>query len=537
VSPDGRQIAFVANARRQGEMSSTAASRIWLRDLSKPESHQLEGTDGAAYPFWSPDGRWIAFFAQGKLNKIDASGGPVIPLCDTRDGRSGTWNETGTIVFQRSWSEGLMKIPAAGGTPESITTLNQERFDVAHRWPRFLPDGQHFLFYLVSTTSQSTSEYSGIYVGSLGSAETQLLFKSESRALYADGHLLYRAGSTLMARPFDANDRTFKGDPTPVGTDVPGGAISWGGAQFGVSETGPIVHLRGAGATNSLLTWRDREGNALGFVGGQAGYWEPSVSPDGNHIAVSMGQDAGDIWLHDLQRDVRTRFTFDSADDRSPLWSPDGSSIVFSSARESVGEIYQRPVSGQGDPQLLYTTGTNITLTDWSQDGRWVFFASLAPGDRGWDLWALDMQTSVAEPVLDGPFNESSGRLSSDGKWLTFTSDESGKFEVYVQSFPDADGRWMVSTDGGSESFWRGDGRELFFLRDERVIMAVDVTGDKALSFGTPRPLYTVDMNSGVGSVYDVRRDGQRFLFTERLPVETNKIGARLIQNWTAGLR
>jgi Tol biopolymer transport system component len=537
VSPDGRQIAFVANASRDNDENTTSATSIWLRDLSTPESRRVEGTDGAAYPFWSPDGRWIAFFAQGKLNKIAAGGGPVIPLCDTRNGRSGTWNKSGTIVFQRNWSEGLMKIPAAGGTPEPITTLSQERFDVAHRWPRFLPDGQHFLFYLVSTTSQTTSEFSGIYVGSLGSDETRLLLKSESRGLYSEGHLLYRAGSTLMARPFDAGKQVFTGDPTPVSTDIPGGSISWGGAQFGASETGPIVHLRGAGATNSLLTWRDREGNPLGIVGEQAGYWEPTVSHDGKHVAVSMGQDAADIWLHDLVRDVRTRFTFDSADDRSPLWSPDDSSIVFSSARNSVGEIYQRPVSGQGGATLLNTPGTNISLTDWSHDGRWVLFSSLAPGDQGWDLWALDMQTSVAEPILDGPFNESSGRLSPDGRWLSFTSDESGDFEVYVQSFPDANGRWMVSTEGGNEAYWRGDGRELFFIQDARVVMAVDVTSDTTFSFGRPRPLFTVSTNSAVGSVYNVSQDGQRFLFTERLPVDPSKVGARLIQNWTAGLR
>jgi Tol biopolymer transport system component len=537
VSPDGSQIAYVAIARPENEAAATGSNSIWIRDLGLPEPRQLAGADGDAYPFWSPDGRWLGFFADGKLNKIEARGGPVVPLCEATDGRGGTWNDAGIIIFQRAWSEALMKVPAGGGTPEPVTTLNKDRFDVAHRWPRFLPDGQHFLFYVVSTTNPITSEHSGIYIGSLDSNESRLLLKSESRALYARGHLLYRAGSTLMAHPFDASNQRFTGDPTPVATDIPGGGISWGGAQFGTSEADVLVHMRGAGATRTLLNWRDRSGKVLSAVGDPAGYWEPCLSQDGTRVAVSVGQDVGDIWIYDLGRDMRTRFTFDPADDRTPLWSPDDSQLVFSSTRNAEGQIYVRPTSGQGDAKLLFTANEQIELTDWSSDGRLILFNRLNPSDGGSDIWTLDMHTSEAMPLLSGQWFEDAN-LSPDGKWLAFTSDESGTYEVYVQSFPAAAGRWMVSSDAGpspaSRPAWRGDGRELYYLRGGAVV-AVPVTGDATFSFGRPRTLFSVSVTSASAD-YAVSEDGQRFLTNELPPADPSKIGARLIQNWTAAL-
>lgn len=209
---------------------------LWVRDLASAEARMIAEADTESYPFWSPDGRWIGFYVAGKLNKIEARGGPVIPLCDATDGRGGSWNAEGTIVFQRRWSEGLMRVSAGGGTPEPVTTLNSDRFDVAHRWPQFLPDGRHFLFYVVSTTNPTASEHSGIYVGSLGSSETRQLLQAESRGVYARGHLLYRFGLTLMAQRFDPATLTLSGDASAVAVDVRGGAISWGGAQFGAAE-------------------------------------------------------------------------------------------------------------------------------------------------------------------------------------------------------------------------------------------------------------------------------------------------------------
>jgi len=526
-------VAFVAIARPENEEVTPGSNSIWIRDLAEPEPRQLASADGEAYPFWSPDGRWLGFFAHGKLNKIEARGGPVVPMCETSSGRGGTWNEAGTIVFQRSWSEGLMTIPSGGGTPEPLTTLNEDRFDVAHRWPQFLPDGRRFLFYIVSTTNTAASEHSGVYIGSLDSDETRLVLKSESRARYAQGHLLYRSGSTLMARPFDASIAAFTGDPVPVATDIPGGAISWGGAHFGVSENGVLIHVRGEAATSSLLNWRDREGNVVDTAGEPDGYWEPSLSHDGTRVAVAVGQDAGDIWVYDLQRDSRTRFTFDPADDRSPVWSPDDTQLMFSSSRSTQGEIYVRPTSGQGDAELLFTANTNIVLSDWSADGRWVFFASLTLGDDAWDMWTYDIENAEAKPLSPGKFNQYGARLSPDGKWLAFSSDESGSGEVYVQSFPEPEGRWMVSNGGGLEPVWRSDSRELYYLSGG-MVMAAPISAGANFSSGTPTTLFNVVIKSTTGSSYAVSEDGSRFLVNELPPVDPSKVGARLIQNWVA---
>jgi len=538
VSPSGRQVAYVVFARSENESATPGSNSIWIRDLAVPEPRRLTSTDGDAYPFWSPDGRWLGFFANGKLNKIEARGGPVVPLCDATTGRGGTWNKDGVIIFQRAWSEGLMRVPAGGGKPEPVTTLNKDRFDIAHRWPQFLPDGRHFLYYVVSTTNPSTSEHSGIYIGSLDSNESRFLLKSESRALYSRGYLLYRAGSTLMAHAFDASNQRLSGDPIPVATDIPGGAISWGGAQFGASDAGVIVHMRGAAATSTLLHWRDRQGKVLKTLGEPAGYWEASLSHDGTRLAITIGQDVGDIWIFDLERDMRTRFTFDPADDRAPIWSPDDTELAFSSARAAEGEIYVRPVSGQGDAELVFTANTQINLTDWSGDGRLILFDRLELGDDGWDVWTFDVQSSEAKPLLSGRFDQSDGRLSPNGQWLAFVSDESGNPEVYVQSFPNAAGRLTVSSDSGrraaSRPKWRGDGRELFYLRGASIV-GVPVTGGATFSFGKPTSLFNVSVTSSSAD-YSVSSDGQQILTNELPPADPAKIGARLIQNWTSAL-
>ncbi len=433
-----------------------------------------------------------------------------------------------------------MKVPAGGGTPQPLTTLDKDRFDIAHRWPHFLPDGRQFLFYVVSTTNPVTSEHSGIYVGSLDSGETRFLLKSESRAAYANGHLLYRAGSTLMAHPFDLSTLGFSGDPIPVASDVTGGAISWGGAQFGAAEADVLVHLRGTQSSNTVLTWRDQDGNVLDTIGEPDNYWSPALSHDGSRLAVEIGTDASDVWIFDLERDSRTRFSFDTASDRHPLWSPDDELLAYASAQEAEGEIWVRPTSGLGDARLVFTAGTNIVLTDWSSDGRLIFFDyQQLVGDNDLDVWVLDMQTLEAKPYISGKFAQGGARLSPDGRWLAYFSSESGTNEIYVQRFPEADGRWMVSSDGDDRGAywptWGDDGRELFYTTGDSVL-AIPVTPGGGFPFGTPRTLFGVIVKSGVGSGLVVTDKGQRILCNELSPTDPSKSGVRLIQNWSAAL-
>jgi len=541
VSPDGRRIAFVAYPRSDNEAASSGSTSIWIRDLAESESRLLTEAEADSYPFWSPDGRWVGFFANGKLNKIEADGGPAVPICTVADGRGASWSDTGTIVFQRAWNEGLMKVAAGGGTPEPLTTLDRERRHIAHRWPYFLPDGRNFLFYVVSTTNPVTSEYSGIYLGSLDSSETRFLLKSESRAIYAREQLLYRADSTLMSHPFSLASLEFTGDPIPITTEVPGGAISWGGAQFGASDADVLIHLRGVNAAQSVLTWRSRDGKALATIGGPDDYVEPALSHDGKRLAVGIGSVASDIWIFDLERDSRTRLTFDAPDDRQPMWSPDDSQLAYSSARAAEGEIWLRSSSGQGEAKLAFTAETTITLTDWSSDGNSIFFDyQQLVGDDDLDIWLLDTRTFEARAYVSGRFAQRAARLSPNGKWLAFQSNESGKSEIYVQRFPEGDERQLVSNDGGAQGanqpIWSDDGSELFYQRSNSVI-AVPVRPGPGFNVGSPQALFGVTIKSGVSAGFVVTDSGQRILLNELPPADPSKSGARLIQNWSTSLR
>lgn len=415
-----------------------------------------------------------------------------------------------------------------------MTTLNAERSDVAHRWPSFLPDGNRFLFFVVNTTSMTAGEHGGMYMGSLESDETQMILRGESRALYSEGHLLYRMDSTLMAQPVDLGSMELRGDAAPISADVAGGGISWGGAHFGVSPNGVLANLRGDDATFSRLVWRDRAGEELGFVGEDSGYAEFDLSNDGQHLAVVDGSHTSDVWLFDLDRGVRTRFTFDSADDRSPIFSPDDDRIAFASSRQTIGEIYVRPVSGNEPPTLLHSSGANIALGDWSPDGRWILYESLSLGENTWDIMAYDIVEGVQVPVVTGPFVQQFPALSPDGRWLAFVSGESGRQEVYVKPFPEGPGRWMVSTEGGTRPMWKGDGSELVFFDAEGYdLYAVEITGEHTPSFGAPEPLFVSTIRTGTGTLSEMTADGERFVFCERPLVDRADQSANLIQNWT----
>jgi eukaryotic-like serine/threonine-protein kinase len=530
VSPDGKKVAFVVVGEDQ-------KSVLFLHDLGSGVLRKLPGTENAAYPFWSPDSRWIGFFTGDKLEKIDSVGGPAVVLCDARDGRGGSWNRDGVILFQPRFSDPLYRIAAGGGKPEPVTKLDEKQFHIAHRWPLFLPDGRHFLFYVVATTNPGASEHSGIYLGSLGSPEIRQVARIDSRMLFSQGQLLYREDTTLMARPFDPVEAKFTGDSLPLAADVVGGAYSWGGAQFGVSDQGVLVYLSGAGQGATELTWFDRSGKNLGQLGKADFYSDLRFSPDGRKVALCIGKDAGDIWVHDLDRDVRTRLTFDPADDASMVWSPDGRRLAFASGRKHTGELYWRNAQGTGKDELFFSSDTQVSTNDWSPDGGIILFTSLSR-ETGYDGWSWSVKEKKAEPWTEAPMDQLNERFSPNGRWVAYSSAESGRTDVYVQAFPGkTGGRWQVSQAGGDKPAWRRDGKELFFLAADGTLMAVDVRTEGTFELGAPHPLFKAPVRPGSGWSYDVTPDGQRFLMNTLTESDRARQAAAVVLNWTGTLR
>jgi Tol biopolymer transport system component len=528
ISPDGRRVVLVVR-------DTAGRQSLWLRPLDSLDAQQLAGTEAGDQPFWSPDGRSIGFIAAGKLKRLDVSGGPTQTLSDAV-GVGGAWNRDGVIVFSRSPTEGLYRIPAAGGTPEPLTTLDKSRNEYVHAWPHFLPDGRHFLY----VVGASPREKSAIFLGSLDSKQPRLLLNVESSVAYVPpGYLLYALEGTLVARPFDADRLELTGEAVPVVKQI-GNTMGNARAHFSVSETGTLLYRTNPAAADTQLVWFDRAGKQLDTVGAAGHYSDIRLSPDGKSLAfrrLDTENGASDIWLMELARGTPSRLTFDPADDGDAVWSPDGSRVVFSSMREGLPNLYQKLSSGAGGEELLLKTEDAKWATDWAPDGRHVLYA--AQGRQNSDLWVLPLfGERRPEPFARTDFSEGGGRFSPDGRWIAYTSNESGRFEVYVQSFPATGGKWQVSSGGGGSPRWRRDGRELFYLSADGKLMAVEVDGGAdTFEAGVPMPLFEPRVVSISGdSPYDVAADGRRFLI--KVPVEENAPApVTVVLNWTADLK
>ena len=520
VSPDGRHLAFVATSEKE--------QLLWVRRLDTLDARALPGTEGATYPFWSPDSRFIAFFAEGKLKKIEASGGTPQILCDVGGGtRGGTWNRQGVIL---SGGFGpLFSVSDTSGALTPVTTL--ERGQVNHRWPHFLPDGRHFVYFAV----HNQYDRNAIYLGSLDSRDSKRLMNADSHAVYESGHLLYVRQGILVAQPFDTNDLRLKKTTFLVAEGV-GSDLNTSHGVFSTSEK-VLAYSHSARSIMRRFGWFDREGKELGFIEPPEHYRSPSLSPDETKIAFEH-RDPGtglDIWLFDLSLGVRSQVTSDASEQWYPLWSPDGSQIIFSSNREGRFKLYQKPSDGAGEEELLSTSSTRMYQADWSRDGRFVLYESYDRETRS-DLWVLPMFGDQKPfPLLQTEFNEREGRLSSDGHWVAYVSNESGRNEVYVQSFPKPGGKKRISTEGGSEPEWRGDGKELFYLTPDGMLMAVEVKADSTLEVSIPKSLFQTGARGLAGTKYDVSGDGQRFLVNTELLLTSSPIN--VIVNWTEGLR
>jgi Tol biopolymer transport system component len=531
VSPDGRSLAFVA-ATEDGK------ALLWVRSLSSLSAQPLVGTDGASFPFWSPDSRSLAFFAEGKLKRIDAAGGPVFALCDAPEGRGGTWNRDAVIVFAPNNLGPLHRVSASGGTSSSITRLDEARGELAHRWPYFLPDSRHFL-YLGANLAFNASVKDAIYVGSLDGGESKLALHAGSNAAFAHGYLLFVREPSLMAQPFDVTRLETTGDAFPIAEQVQYDVNSTRGV-FSVSDNGILAYQTGAVESGSQLTWYDRGGNSLGSVGPLARYAGACLSPDGKRLVMDLpdAQSSNiDIWLMDVARGLRTRFTFDGGIDISPIWSPDGNRVVFASNRKGHLDLYQKASSGVGTEEMLLESELEKLPQDWSKDGRFLLYYNHSGPLSKADLWVLPLTGDRKPyPFSQTEFDESECKFSPDGRWVAYRSDESGKNEIYVAPFAGPGGKRQVSSAGGSQPRWRRDGNEIFFLAPDNKLMAAEVSGrTETLEILGVRPLFQTRA-TGPGYQYDVSADGQRFLINTEVDQKVST-PLTLVQNWTEGVR
>jgi len=528
LSPDGRTLAFVANA-------SGGRPLLWLRPLDSFDAVPLAGTEDALHPFWSPDGRAIGFFTPTSLKRVEASGGTPQRLCDAVAGRGGSWSREGVIVFAHSSPTPLFRVPDTGGESQPATDFDAARGDDRHRYPSFLPDGKRFLFWSRSSKPQHT----GIYVASLDSRKARLIVKSDAMGGYAAGYLLTVQQGMLVAYPFDEESAQVRGNPVRVAEGVLTGNPP-GYAPFSVTDT--TMAYSAPWAKSRQLSWFDRSGRRLGTVGEPADYSTPRLSPDEKRIAVAIreeGKTNTDIWIFDSIRTTWSRLTFDPAAERAPLWSPDASRIVFTSASRGILDLYEKPASGSGEPRIAVSSLSDKFPTDWTRDGRFLVYHAFGGGSSTWDIWAAPTDGGKPLELFASKFTEAHGRVSPDGRWIAYASDESGRFEIYVTQFPQRRGRWQISTAGGSQPWWRGDGKELFYLGPEQTLMSVPVRPGDAFEAAVPTGLFRANFPTLVPAFwpnYCATADGQRFLVSELVP-EAVVSPINVVLNWTAGLK
>jgi Tol biopolymer transport system component len=542
LSPDGRQIVFVA--------ADEKTSRLWLRSLATATAQPLAGTEGATYPFWSPDGRSVGFFAGNALKRLDLGGGTPQILAPATNAGGGTWNADGIIIFAPSITSALMRVSATGGAGVAVTTLGPQQY--GHFNPQFLPDGRRFLF-----TAGGSPDVNGIYMGGLdGRSLTRLVPDFSSGVYTPTGWLLWVREGRLTAQKLDLGRTALTGEPLTLADGVATDSVSIRSA-VSVAATG-LVAYRKVGASQRQLTWFDRSGTARGVVGEPDDTWlQPRVSPDGRRVAaVRAVQDNQDLWLIDGSR--TSRFTFGSGQDMFPVWSPDNTRIVYTSRGTGIGSLLRKLTSGAGAEEQFLSTDQTLTATSWSADGRFLMYMSIDPKTNA-DIWVVPTTGREAQAqqgaagendrkpflFLKTPFREAYGTFSPDGRWVAYHSNESGRPEIYVRSFvpPGATGaaatatagQWQVSTAGGILPMWRSDGKELYYINPDGAMMAAPIkVNGTTVEPGVPAMLFSTRIYGGgadiqLGRQYDVTADG-RFLINTLLNDAPAPI--TLLQNW-----
>ena len=529
VSPDGRHIVFVAHAG--------TAYQIWLRPVATLKATPIQGTDDGTFPFWSPDSRSIGFFANGKLKTVRIAGGPAVVLADAPGAGGGSWSRSNVILFAPGPSQtGLLRVSSAGGVPTVATALDKTAGEDVHRWPHFLPDGRHFLYTAVTGPCCPAATPSVIRIGSLDNPHEDLtLFQAESGVSYASGHLIFAREETLMARPFDLDTRQLIGDAFPLAERVTTEGSRYVGAS--VSQNGTLVYGQAGADLARQLTWFDRTGRELGTLSDAGPYSSLALSPDERRVAVTLETGAPsnvDIWLIDITRNIRSRLTVDPGQERSPVWSPDGARIAFQSSRSRQPIALRQTLSSEtGQDELLLEGQGNFTMTPsgWSSDGQFIAYTT-----RGSNVWILPL-SGDRKPFAfaDTAFTETSASFSPNERWIAYTSNEGGRADVYVQSFPRPGAKFQVSRDGGSHPVWRADGRELFYLGPDGTMMSVPIGTGRSFDAGLPRALFHANVwTHTYNQVYAVTKDGQRFLVNATPQQYSAAAPLTVVLNWPA---
>jgi serine/threonine protein kinase len=508
VSPDGKWLTFAAVGPQDQDPT------LWIRSIDSLEARKLI-TEPFDFPFWSPDSRSIAYFSRGDLKRIEIGGGPPSIICDTQEGRGGTWRADGTIVFAPHWRGGLHRVSASGGKSQPLTQLDEKAGETTHRFPSFLPDGKHFVYLSGTHLAAPSSERNAIYLASLDSKERKLLLRARSNAIYSNGHLLFVRENYLLAQPFDADALELRGEPKRIadGVDYESGFFC---AAFAAGGDGTLLIGSKAAPIEEPIVWRDRSGKQLGIAATAPGPWHHRLSRDGRYLVMVYG-DPGDVWLQDLVRGGRRRLTHDPLNDFLPVWSPDGTRVVYGSDRSLFTHLFMSRTDGAGKEEALLQTPQMKSPTDWSPDGRHLFFDAASDANTSKnDLWVLDMTDRKPRRLTTTDFDEWGSRMSPDGRWITYLSDESGRREIYVTSFPTLGERQQVSTNGSAaEGIWTSGGREIVYMSTDQKLMSVRVTrSGNALQVDAPQELFKLPLRAFV----DVTADGQKFLVYEPAP-------------------
>jgi Tol biopolymer transport system component/predicted Ser/Thr protein kinase len=553
ISPDGRTLAF---ATVDGE----GRSGLWIRTVDGLQTRALPGTDGASFPFWSPDSRQIGFFAGDKLKTVAVAGGLPMTVCDVGYARGASWNQEDTIILARDYQGGISRVPASGGEPVPVTTLQRDK-QSTHRWPYFLPDGRRFL-YLAAHHDFPAGENTGIFLASLDGKENRLLLGGRSDAIYASGYLLFVRDKRLMAQVFDVKRGRLTGEPLPTTEQVLWDPSTWK-AVFSASESGILAYQDAASRTGSELLWYDGSGALLGSLGQPSVYVGIRLSPNGQRLAIESAEGpVDDIWIHDIARGARSRLTLGRAISTNPVWSPDGNRIVFAARRSSADpyEIHEQVSYGAGVDQLLLKTATSTRPTDWSPDGRFILYnldESPTPGPTSglptMHIWMLPLFGDKKPfPFIHTKFTECDGQFSPDGRWIAYCSNESDREEVYIAPFSNSApagsaasqpgsvhpaAKWQVSVSGGTRPKWSRDGKRLYYLAGTKLAaVEISVKGN-TIETGAAKRLFTLPMALPLGSSatrgwrYDMAENGARFV-ANVMRVE-NAPPITLVTNWS----